>query len=266
MNYLRKILISLIITIVLINALSYLFNLYNDFNAVTFSETIKETVSESIVENNDDDINVDSNEKVFNTNVGEFISFGRFYDLTDKDTIERMPIIWKVIDKVDGYSLLISKDIIKSMPYNTFWIPTNWKESNIRFWLNYDFYDLAFSDDEKKLIKQVELENIGNYFYNVSCDYKTTDKVFLLSIEEVRKYNTHNNDYVAVGTKYARHNGLWISKYATSNGNSVWWLRSPGKTTSSAAIIHADGTLGLGGDGVATHGNGVRPCIWIKTD
>ena len=271
MNYLKKILISLIIILFLINALSIVFDVVNNTTGiVVFSETFDENDDKTFNTFTDiksDDI-IDDRIRIegLETKVGDYISFGKFYDINDKNKIERIPVIWKVLDKVDGYSLLISKDIIKSMPYNTFWIPTNWKESNLRFWLNHDFYDLTFNDEEKQLIKQVELDNTGNKAYNISCDYKTLDKVFLLSIEEVKKYDTNNRNYIAVGTKYAKQYGLWVSKYATSVGYSVWWLRSPGKTAASAAIIHADGSLGLSGDGVATHGNGVRPCIWVKSD
>ena len=71
---------------------------------------------------------------------------------------------------------------------------------------------------------------------------------------------------MSLGTQYAIREGLWISRYSSSVGYSVWWLRSPGRTWSSAAIVHAAGGIGFGGDGVATRGNGVRPCIWVKVE
>jgi hypothetical protein len=211
-------------------------------------------------------INVDDTDDASNTNinVGDYVSFGRYYDIDEENAIKKVPIVWRVLDIDGGYCLLLSKYILKTMPYNFSWSPTNWKESNIRLWLNYDFFGSAFDNNEQKLIKQVFVENNGNYAYNISENYKTSDRVFLLSIDEIKKYNTHNKDFISLGTKYAIKEGLWISKYISSEGYSVWWLRSPGRNTSSAAVMHAGGSIGLAGDGVATKGNGVRPSMWVK--
>ena len=200
-----------------------------------------------------------------NLKVGDVVEFGRFYDIVD-DEILKVPIKWQVLDELNGFALLITDYIIKTMPYNYSWSPTNWKESNIRTWLNNDFYDIAFNDTEKHQIQKVITENTGNFSYNINDQFQTNDHVFLLSIEEARKYYNTSEAYMALGTEYAIREGLWISRYATSVGFSVWWLRSPGRTWSSAAIVHAAGGIGLGGDGVATRGNGVRPCIWVKID
>lgn len=196
--------------------------------------------------------------------IGDIIEFGKFYDIVDEEIV-KVPIKWQVLEQLNDFSLLISKDILKTMPYNYSWSPTNWEVSNIRVWLNYDFYDIAFNYGEKELIQKVTTANTGNPAYKVKKEFLTKDYVFLLSIEEAKKYYNTSRDLMAKGTEYAKKEGLWISKYQTSDGYSVWWLRSPGKTWSSAAIIHAAGDIGLGGDGVATRGNGIRPCIWIYT-
>lgn len=254
MSCFKKTIIILLTFLVCVNCFSHSIFLFENFaNISTKSEVIKN------ISLDDNNVQINSDIKV-----GDYVRFGRYYDLDEEDVIKKVPIIWRVLDIDDGYCLLLSKDILKTMPYNYSWSPTNWKESNIRLWLNYDFYDSAFDTKEQELIKQVFTENIGNYAFDISQDYKTNDKVFLLSIEEIKKYYTHNRDFISLGTKYAKKEGLWISKYISSEGYSVWWLRSPGKTTSSAAIMHADGSLGLGGDGVATKGNGVRPSVWVK--
>ena len=205
-------------------------------------------------------------EKIFgDVKIGDEVRFGRFYDYVDDENIEKTPIAWKVLDQIKDFSLLISKDILKTMPYNYSWSPTNWKDSSVRLWLNYDFYDIAFNEEEKRLIKRITTANIGNAVYSVKDIFQTKDYIFLLSIEEAKKYHSSDKDFMVKGTKYAIREGLWISRYISSNGYSVWWLRSPGKSLSSAAIIHAAGSIGIGGDGVATRGNGVRPCMWVKT-
>lgn len=197
--------------------------------------------------------------------VGDIVTFGRFYDMKMEDEVEKVPIKWKVLDKIGDSALLISNDILKTMPYNANWNVTTWKDSSLRSWLNNDFLDIAFNDLEKELIDKVIIKNNGNTYTNVVENYITRDDVFILNIEEAHKYFGKDSTLMAVGTEYAKKEGLWLSTYATSRGYSVWWLRNPGKSLSFVSIVHAGGTIGTAGDGVATRGNGVRPCIWVKT-
>lgn len=256
MHLIKKTIVYILIFVFLINTYSY-----STSSNATLSNTIS---SNSII--NDESKNEAINKGFFSDNlkVGDEVEFGRFYDLNDDEEIVKMPIKWMVLDRLNEFALLITKDIIKTMPYNYSWSPTNWKESNIRIWLNYDFYDIAFNNLEKEKVRKIITENVGNHAQNVFIDFQTYDNVFLLSIEEAKKYFKLSKDYMAVGTKYAIKEGLWISSYATSVGYSVWWLRSPGKSMSSAAVVHAAGGIGYGGDGVATRGNGLRPCIWVE--
>ena len=256
MMFYKKITIIFLGLLICVNCFSHSFFLFENF---AYTSTKSEIVKHISIDSEDKKKNLD-------IRIGDYVRFGRYYDIDEEDIVKKVPIVWRVLDIEDGYCLLLSKDILKTMPYNYSWNPTNWKESNIRIWLNYDFYDSAFDNKEKELIKQVFTENLGNYAFSLNQDYKTNDKVFLLSIEEVKKYNTYKNDFITLGTKYAIKEGLWISKYLSSVGYSVWWLRSPGRSTSYAAIMHADGSIGLGGDGVATTGNGVRPSVWVKID
>lgn len=256
MNFFKKNLFFIIIIIFLV---------YNS----SFSSNINETLETKTEDTSQDRDEIDESQIAKNyfkdVKIGDIISFGKFYDYVDDENIEKRPIDWKVLDQIEDFSLLISKDILKTMPYNYSWSPINWKDSSIRLWLNYDFYDIAFNDEEKRLIKRITTVNIGNEAYNVKDIFQTKDYIFLLSIEEAKKYHSSDKDFMVKGTKYAIKEGLWISRYISSNGYSVWWLRSPGKSLSSAAIIHAAGSIGTGGDGVATRGNGVRPCMWVKT-
>ena len=255
----KKIIIAILIILLGINNLSFSFLVKNNHNDI-----LDET---NIIETNNDKLEIieETDDKVYfkDIKVGDIVEYGRFYDIVN-DEIVKVPIKWQVLDVLNGFALLITDYIIKTMPYNYSWSPTNWKESNIRLWLNNDFYDIAFNDDEKKNIQYVTTENTGNYAYNINTQYQTKDNVFLLSIEEARKYYKTSEAYMSLGTQYAVREGLWISRYSSSVGFSVWWLRSPGRTLSSAAIVHAAGGIGFGGDGVATRGNGVRPCIWVK--
>ena len=88
-----------------------------------------------------------------------------------------------------------------------------WANSEIRKWLNGYFYNNAFSEDDKKCI------NLSNF-----SDVRTSDNVFLLSKEEAEKYFANNDERKCKATEYAVKNGAYVN---SSNGYSVWWLRSP---------------------------------------
>ena len=195
--------------------------------------------------------------------VDDIVSFGKFYDLNENNETIKVPISWKVLTIENDHVLLITKDIIKTLPYNTTWNPINWRDCSLRKWLNDDFYDIAFNEYEKAYISEVINNNNGNEKHKIKQNFDTLDKVFLLSAEEVRRF-FYRKSMQALGTKYALNEGLWVAKNGSSEGYSVWWLRNTGKNTSFASLIHAGGSVGDDGDGVATKGNGLRPCIWVK--
>ena len=79
--------------------------------------------------------------------------------------------------------------------------------------MNDNFYNKAFSEDEKKVINYSNLLDVG-----------TNDDVFLLSYEEAEKYFANDTARQCKATDYAVKNGVWV---ASSNGCGIWWLRSP---------------------------------------
>lgn len=113
------------------------------------------------------------------------------------------PIKWRVLEVKDNKALLISEHIL----FNSYFDENNsgiWKKSTLRRFLNKDFFEVSFSEEEKKSI----LSRI-----HVTHGYPTSDKLFLLSEEEAKKYFKDNKDRVAHDL----------------NGNSYWWwLRSRG--------------------------------------
>jgi len=167
------------------------------------------------------------------------------YEKNGKEKIE-----WIPIDKKDGKYLLVSKYSLdakslhkadKGFPY------ISWAECDLRKWLNTEFYDTVFTEEEKSLIQDSHDTKLG-----------TTDKVFLLSLEEA-KFLIGFDQYGA-GTPYALASGLDTAT-ATSDGYSSWltrscdegknWASSGGDTTGSAAPIQI---LGL------------RPAIWVDAE
>ena len=58
------------------------------------------------------------------------------------------PIEWIVLEKDDNKALLLCKKVIESHSYNDELVDVTWKDSAVRYWLNTDFYDEAFTDEE----------------------------------------------------------------------------------------------------------------------
>ena len=158
------------------------------------------------------------------------------------------PVEWIILDSQE--KILLCASIIDSQPINnylnkyygnveqTHWA-ADYTQSNIRVWLNNDFYNTAFNEDEKNNIIESTLDNTSEpYFSNASS---TTDKVFLISCSE-----TLNNNYgfnadscycdkgrMRKGSDYAKCQGLCVYSSTTNDydGNSWWWTRTPEDTT-----------------------------------
>ncbi|MBP3201060.1 MAG: hypothetical protein J6M39_05385 [Lachnospiraceae bacterium] len=166
------------------------------------------------------------------------------------------PIEWVVLEKKNGMALLLSKDLVDSREYDgklkdekNWGSPLRditWEMSAIREWLNKDFIDTAFSKSEQEIINNTKVETNDNIEYGTSGGNDTTDKLFLLSVEELNKY-------------------FKTSRLARFKNNRIWWLRTPGATQNKVAVVDLGGDVEYGRDVCWTSNNmGVRPALWVK--
>lgn len=186
------------------------------------------------------------------------------------------PIEWKILYKDNQKVLLYSKYILDNKRYNDEDLNITWEESSLRKWLNNEFLDEAFSKEEKNLIVEVENENLKNDVYGTDSGNKTLDKVFLLSIDECKRYfgksNKDKDGYnvnlklSTTGTNYAITNGILVEdKIEKYKGNSPFWLRNAGILSNFATGVDIFGDVNSeGGNNVVNKLNGVRPAIWIR--
>ena len=97
------------------------------------------------------------------------------------------PIKWQVLDVKDNTALLFSTSILNAIMYDE--NSTKYEDSMIRSWLNhYMFYDVAFSKEQKNLIKVSLIENLAltdDDSEELTESYTTEDKVFILSLDEI---------------------------------------------------------------------------------
>lgn len=213
--------------------------------------------------------------------VMDTVKFGS-YPQNDTSGNSKDPIEWIVLDRQGNKALLLSKYILDCKSYNNEHKEVTWETCDLRKWLNNDFYNKAFDGDEKKLVKTTDVINSDSVQYGTSGGNPTNDNVFCLSIDELRKYFGKGYDetdgyrmernVTTKGTEYAKNvdnNGskLWvISEEEWYQGNSDYWLRSPGYFQNCSSCVTETGFLDISNlfQGVAYNEYGVRPAIWIE--
>jgi hypothetical protein len=145
-------------------------------------------------------------------------------------------IKWRILNESSGEALILCESIIANKRYDD--SSNNYKNSEIRAWLNDQFYDTAFTNLQKQLVITTEVDNSvystgDNPNHNV-CE-NTFDKVFLLSYREVTNssYGFSSDSSASdtarqkVTSDYSRATGAYTTTSSSYYGNGLWWLRSP---------------------------------------
>ena len=110
---------------------------------------------------------------------------------------------WLILKKYDDHMLVILEDLLEqSRRYQENYEAITWEECTLRKWLNKDFYN-TFTPKEQARIMETHLENPDNKKCGTKGGNDTTDKIFLLSLDEAEEYMTADERSV----------------------NSWWWLR-----------------------------------------
>ena len=185
------------------------------------------------------------------------------------------PVKWRVLSNASGQLFLLSDQNLDVQPYNSSKTSITWEKSTIRSWLNgyaasknnsgtdyssNNFIDAAFSSDEQVAIADTYVYNKNNPSYNTSGGNDTTDRIFLLSIEEA-----NNSSYFPNGNDSRKSTNT--AYVASCNGVSdvgavdEWWLRSPGYTDDLAAYVRVDGVVDSPGNRVTSTSMAVRPAF-----
>lgn len=205
--------------------------------------------------------------------VGDSVYFGKYeQDGNTKNGKEK--IEWQVLDKKGNKVLLMSKKVLDIQAYHKAWKDVTWEESTLRKWLNEDFVKEAFASNEKKKIQDSKIKNKDNKaeHWHTKGGNDTTDKVFLLSIDETKKYfkedENRKGEITAYGIK--RLAELWdmseseIKEKYFAEANTWWyWLRSSGGRQCRAASVALGGGIREDGFCVFNDYEGVFPAVWV---
>ena len=190
-------------------------------------------------------------------NIGDTIEFGSYY-INDSDKKE--PIEWIIIDKNEEIKteLLISKYALERKKYNEVYASTTWQKSDIRKWLNSEFYSDAFENVGSKFILSSPVDNHKNPDYKTAEANVTYDRVFLPSYDEIKKY-IKDDQLRCKPTKHFKDVGGFVDKY----GYVDWWSRTAGDSDNHVLYVSSDGDIEMKGDYVTTDDFAVRPMIRV---
>ena len=86
--------------------------------------------------------------------IGEVIFFGEYEQDNDLSNGNE-PIEWIVMEVNKSEAVLLSRYILDLQCFAYYYEDSvSWDKSFIREWLNRDFYKMAFTDEEKRLIRE----------------------------------------------------------------------------------------------------------------
>jgi len=206
---------------------------------------------------------------ILNLSAGDTFTFGLFEQDSDFSN-GKEPIEWIVLSVEKDRVLLLSSYILTGKYYyrhpdifsssiaaklTAQKVHCTWEDSNIRNWLNTQFIEQSFSEDEKPRILYTTIRNNIEDNYNPLAGKDTQDQIFLLSAKEIETYNLLEN---APGklTKFTE-------KLDFSKGK--WWLRDPGYEEAFVSDVDSRGVINKHGTHISVV-SGIRPAMWIQKD
>lgn len=194
-------------------------------------------------------------------NVGDTFTFGSYPQDTSSET-DKQPIEWQVLKKEEGKILVISKYALDCRSYHETEGEVTWETSDIRNWMNGDFYEAAFTAEEQAKIETTYVKAEDNPDSGAEAGNDTEDRVFLLSISEADSLFSSEEERTCKPTEYAKIKGVDLD----DAGNCLWWLRSPGGFASKASEVIWKGSVSFLGNDAIHNYDGIRPAMWINLE
>ena len=220
--------------------------------------------------------------------IGDIVQMGTYEQDGDAETED--PICWDVLDKDGDAVLLISHDVIAYQRFSDSRKCVIWEDSEIRTWLNQEFYAEAFDETEQASIRETTLENPSTVGFAAHVDPSgdvqvresrpdTKDKIFLLSWKEAEQYYGNRlTDASGLGRRPSRavlqkrkaiFTDLIIEELPAmypyfrhlpdGTERLPWMLRSTGMKDYTILVI---GYEGKWDQDYPDSYNGVRPVMW----
>lgn len=192
---------------------------------------------------------------IANLQVGQTVEFGRYHQDQQGNIT---PIEWRVLQVEGNLAMLVSVKSLEARPFHNAYGSVSWETSEVRQWLNSNFFQRAFNAEEVPFVQLSFVKNDPNPVTGTYSGSDTKDHVFLLSIDEAERLFTNDNDRKAANTSHANYQGG-----RQSTGYGKWWLRTSGGTDINAAMVNGHGEIGYKGYFERDKDKVVRPAIWV---
>ena len=165
------------------------------------------------------------------------------------------PIAWKVLKNNGKTVTLFSDHVIAAREfYAVEGEPVDWASSDLRTWLNTEFYENVFSEREKEAIKKSHIVTAGSESNeDIGGGEDTEDKVYLLSHQDIKNpgYGFCPDDSITSpsrqleSTAYA--DAMGILTWAGYIEPKEWWTRSMGYYKTNPVSVFGNGSVRTSG-------------------
>lgn len=188
--------------------------------------------------------------------VGDTFTMGSF-NQDNNSSNGQEDIEWMVLDADDEKALVLSVKTLDIRSFhNTRQYGDTWESCDLREWMNGSFYRSAFNSSEQNCILTTTVYNDENPDYGTYSGSDTTDKIFLLSVDEAELYLSQNQRN-AKPTRYIKDKGGW------NTDTCWWWLRTAGDSNKKAVYVDEFGNIGYKGNYINDE-ICVRPAMYIQ--
>ena len=194
--------------------------------------------------------------------VGDIVIMGSYEqdNVLDNGT---EPLEWIVLEVQEDKAWLMTKYCIEQVIFYPERVPMYWGKSDLRAWMNGEFFETTFTDEEKEIILTTTVKN-DNPHGMKGAGADTEDKIYLLSKSEVLHFMPEMADRVAYPTEYAKTKGITLSP---ETGSCRWWTRTPGARKMDICGMRLDGRISAYGmQDVDWPTNTMRPVMWVKVE
>ena len=163
---------------------------------------------------------------------------------------EKQPIKWRVLSIENNTAFLLAdRSLASKSNMDKEKGETSWENSEVRKWLNNDFYNEAFSEEEKQGVVLKTLDNTEDT-EGYQSGNSTRDKVALLSLRELAVER-----YGLLRGRYSRY---------TSDGNADWAVRTIAVSEFGNGFIDVPTSAKIYEGWTKGETIGIRPIIYLN--
>jgi len=170
------------------------------------------------------------------------------------------PVLWQIVEENGKTATLLCARGLEVKPYNGSPECVTWESSTLREWLNGEFLNSAFTEEERARLVKTRICAERNEAYSTEFGNDTEDTVWIPGIREAERWFGSDAERACRPTDHAREGGA----YTNEAGTGWWWLRTVGCDPYEAANVGSDGSVNADGYNVCIRAGMVRPAVVVQ--